>query len=185
MVASISNRHIHLCAADLENLFGSGYALTKTKDLIQPGEHACRETVVIAGPKGTIEKVRILGPLRKVTQVEVSLTDSIKLGLNAPVRSSGDATGSASVRIVGPAGTVELAEGCIVAQRHVHMTAEDARFYGISDNELIRILCGGERGLVFENVRARVSDKMALECHLDTDEANAAGLKNGDLVTIL
>lgn len=185
VVANISNRHIHLCAADCEKLFGPGHNLTKIKDLIQPGEFACDETVKITGPKGDIEKVRILGPLRAATQVEISLTDSIKIGAKAPVRSSGNVAGSAAITITGPAGTVVLKEGCIIAKRHVHMTTADAAFYGLKDNELISIKFGGERGLIFDNVIARVSDKMRLECHLDVDEANAAGLKNGDMVVIL
>jgi putative phosphotransacetylase len=185
VIANVSNRHIHLCAADLEKLFGAGHTLTKIKDLMQPGEHACAETVKVAGERGTIDRVRILGPLRKATQVEISRTDSFTLGVAAPVRSSGDVAGSAAVTLAGPKGSVTLTEGCIVAKRHVHMTVADAAFYGLKDNEIISVRCGGERGLVFENVLARVSDKMALECHLDTDEANAAGVKNGDKVIIL
>jgi putative phosphotransacetylase len=185
VIANVSNRHTHLCLEDMEKMFGKGYTLTKTKDLMQPGEHACQETVKIIGKKGAIDKVRVLGPLRKVTQVEISMTDNYVLGAAAPVRGSGDIKGSASITMVGPRGSVELAEGCIVAKRHVHMTTADAVFYGIRDNELISVRCGGDRGLVFENVLARVSDKMTLECHLDTDEANAAGVKNGDRVVIL
>jgi putative phosphotransacetylase len=185
VIANVSNRHLHLALEDMERLFGAGYRLTKVKDLMQPGEHACQETVKIVGPKGSIDKVRVLGPLRKATQVEISMTDNYALGVGAPVRGSGDVKGSAAVTIVGPRGSVDLKEGCIIAKRHVHMTTADAAFYGIKDNELISIRCGGDRGLVFENVLARVSDKMALECHLDTDEANAAGLRNGDQVVIL
>ncbi|MHB9154803.1 MAG: phosphate propanoyltransferase [Endomicrobiales bacterium] len=185
VVANISNRHIHLCAADLETLFGPGYLLTKVKDLMQPGEHACKETVTIKGGKSAIENVRILGPLRKATQVEISITDRVKLGVNAPVRMSGDVAGSSPLVLIGPRGTLELKEGCIVARRHVHMTAADAAFFGVKDTELLRVRCTGERGLVFENVAARINDKMVLECHLDVDEANAAGLRNGDLVEIL
>lgn len=185
VIANMSNRHMHICAADLEKLFGKGHALTKVKDLMQPGEHACAELVKIVGPKGEIDKVRILGPLRKATQIEISVTDRVKLGVAAPVRSSGDTAGSAAITVIGPAGRLDLAEGCIVAKRHVHMTTADAAFYGLKDNEIISIKCGGERGLIFDNVLARVSDKMTLECHLDLDEANAAALKNGDMVTIL
>lgn len=185
VVANVSNRHIHLCLADMEKLFGPGYQLVKIKDLMQPGEHACQETVKIAGPKSEIDKVRVLGPLRAATQVEISITDSIKLGVKAPVRCSGDIAGSAPITIVGPKGSLELKEGCIAAKRHVHMTTQDALFYGIKDNESISIQCSGERSLVFANVVSRVSDKMTLECHLDVDEANAAGLKNGDHIIIL
>ena len=185
VIANSSNRHIHLCQGDMEKLFGKGYKLNKIKDLIQPGEHACAETVKISGPKGDIEKVRILGPLRKVTQVEISVGDSVKLGLKAPVRGSGDIAGSSPVKITGAAGIADLKEGCIVAKRHVHMTPADAAFYGLKDNEIVSIKCGGERGLIFDNVVARVSEKMALECHIDIEEANAAGLKNGDMIVIL
>ena len=185
VTANSSNRHIHLCAADMEKLFGKGYSLTKIKDLVQPGEHACQETVKITGPKGEIGGVRVLGPLRGFTQVEISAGDAIRTGLKAPVRNSGDIAGSSPVKITGPAGTVELKEGCIVAKRHIHMTPEDAQFYGLKDTELVSIRCGGERGLVFENVTARVSPKMLLECHIDLEEANAAGLKNGDKIVIL
>jgi putative phosphotransacetylase len=185
VVANSSNRHIHLCLEDLEKLFGKGYQLNKIKDLIQPGEHACKETVKISGPKGDIDKVRILGPLRKFTQVEISMGDAVRLGVSAPVRGSGDTKGSAPIKITGPAGTAELKEGCIVAKRHVHMTLKDAQFYGLKDGELVSVKCGGERGLIFDNVMVRASDKMLLECHIDIEEANAAGLKNGDMVTIL
>lgn len=185
VIVNISNRHIHICAEDLEKLFGANYKLTKIKDLMQPGEHACQETVKIIGPKGEIDKVRILGPLRKATQVEISVTDSIKIGVNAPVRISGDVKNSAPVTIVGPQGTVNLKEGCVVAKRHIHMTPEDAKYYNINDNDLLSIKSSGERSVIFENVVARVSDKMVLECHLDIDEANAANIKNGDKVIIL
>ena len=180
-----SNRHIHLCEKDMESLFGKGYKLTKIKDLVQPGEHACNETVKISGPKGEIDKVRVLGPLRKFTQVEISIGDAVKTGLKAPVRGSGDISGSSPVKITGPAGLVDLKEGCIVAKRHIHMTPVDASFYKIKDGDLLSIKCSGERGLIFENVVARVSEKMSLECHVDIDEANAAGLKNGDKAIIL
>jgi len=185
VIANVSNRHIHLCSEDLQQLFGTGYQLTKIKDLRQPGEHACQETVKIIGKKGTIDKVRILGPLRKVTQAEISMTDNYVLGAGAPVRGSGEVRDSAAITLVGPKGSVQLREGCIVARRHVHMTPTDATFYGVKDNDLISVRCTGTRGLIFENVLARVSDKMLLECHLDTDEANAAGISNGDSVVIL
>ena len=185
IIVNVSNRHIHLAQADMETLFGTGYNLKKLKDLVQPGEHSTEETVTIAGPKRQIERVRILGPIRKATQVEISMTDSIMTGVNAPVRTSGDTKGSAPIKVIGPKGTIDLKEGCIVAKRHVHMTTKDATRLGVADNQLISIKCSGVRGLVFDNVVARVSDKMALECHLDTDEANAAALKNGDSVTIV
>ncbi|MFH1368703.1 MAG: phosphate propanoyltransferase [Elusimicrobiota bacterium] len=185
IIVNISNRHCHLHQDDMEKLFGKGHKLTKTKDLMQPGEHACQETVAITGSKGDIPNVRVLGPLRKATQVEISMTDSIHIGAGAPVRTSGDIAGSAAVKITGPAGSVELKEGCIVAKRHVHMTPADAEFFGIKDKDNIRIKIEGERGLIFDNVTARVSPNMTLECHLDIDEANAAGAKNGNQAFIL
>ncbi len=184
IIANVSNRHAHLSQSDMETLFGAGYKLTKLKDLMQPGEHACAETVIIAGNKKQ-QVTRVLGPIRSSTQVEISITDGFTLGINAPVRASGDVKGSAAVKIIGPKGTVELKEGCIVAKRHVHMTTKDAEHLGVSNNQIVSVKCSGDRGLVFDNVVARVSDKMALECHLDIDEANAAGLKNGDFVTIV
>lgn len=185
VVINISNRHIHLLQDDMEKLFGKGYKLTKKKDLMQPGEHACNEILTIKSDKSEMNGVRVLGPLRKATQVEISLTDSIHLGVEAPVRQSGDTKGSAKITIIGPAGQVELNEGCIVAKRHVHMTPADAGFLGIKDKELLSLKVEGERGLIFENVVARVHPNMAYECHLDTDEANAAGVKNGTQARIL
>lgn len=184
-MVNVSNRHCHLHSDDMEKLFGKGHQLTPLKDLMQPGEHACKETITISGNRRQIENVRVLGPLRKATQIEVSMTDSIHLGLNAPVRTSGDIAGSASVKVTGPAGTIELKEACIVAKRHVHMTPADAEFFGLKDKETVSIRVEGERGLIFENVTARVHPNMKLECHLDTDEANAAGVKNGSQAFIL
>lgn len=185
VIANVSNRHLHLCQKDLEKLFGKNYTLKKNKDLMQPGEFASDETVTIKGIKGEIKKVRVLGPVRKATQVEISRTDSFVLGVNALLRISGDIAGSAPLTIVGSAGTVELKEGCIVAKRHVHFAVQDADFFQIKDGENLRIKVENERGLVFDNVVARVRGNMALEFHVDTDEANAAGIKNGDKVIIL
>ncbi|MCX5781928.1 MAG: phosphate propanoyltransferase [Elusimicrobia bacterium] len=185
ILANVSNRHVHLSSSDLEILFGKGYKLTKLKDLMQPGEHSCQETVTIVGKKRQLENVRILGPVRSATQVEISVTDSINLGIDAPLRISGNIAGSAPLKIIGPKGEIDLKEGCIIAKRHVHMTTTDAKRLGVSNNQVIKIKCPGDRGLIFDNVVSRVSDKMSLECHLDTDEANSAGLKNGDSVYIL
>jgi len=185
VIANVSNRHMHISRSDLDKIFGVGYELRIKNKLMQPGEFASEETVTIVGPKGKIDRVRVLGPIRKATQIEISRTDSFTLGLNAPVRLSGDVKGSPGIKIIGPKGEVEIPEGVIVAKRHVHMTPEDATYYGIKDGEIIRVKTSGERAVIFEEVVARVSEKMALECHLDTDEANAAGLKNGDLVVIL
>jgi putative phosphotransacetylase len=185
VLVNVSNRHIHLHQNEVDILFGKGYQLTKLRDLMQPGEFACNELLTISGKKGEINKVRVLGPLRKATQVEVSLTDSIHIGLDAPVRQSGHLAGAAAVKITGPKGVVELKEGCVVAMRHLHMKPAEAEFYGIKDQDILRIKIEGERGLVFDNVVARVSANMMLECHLDTDEANAAGAKNGSKAVIL
>lgn len=185
VIANVSNRHLHLCQKDLEKLFGKSYALKKIKDLLQPGEFASGETVTIRGNKGEIKKVRVLGPSRKATQIEISRTDSFILGVNAPLRISGDIAGSAPLTITGFSGTVELKEGCVVARRHVHFSAQDADFFQIKDGENLKIKVENERGLIFDNVVARVRENMALEFHVDTDEANAAGIKNGDKVIIL
>lgn len=185
VIVNVSNRHCHLHPDDLEKLFGKGYQLTLLRNLMQPGERACKETITISGKKGQIDNVRVLAPLRKATQIEISMTDSIHLGVGAPVRTSGDIAGSASIKITGPAGTVDLKEGCIVAKRHVHMTPADAEFFGLKDKDAVSIKIEGERGLIFNNVTARVHPNMSLECHLDTDEANAAGVKNGSQAFIL
>lgn len=184
--AGVSNRHLHVSKEDLYALFGEGYELTKTKDLGQPGQYACAETVTITGPKGSFEGVRILGPVRSQTQVEVSRTDSFKLGIAAPVRESGSLKGSPGLTIKGPRGTIELREGCILAKRHIHMTPGDAEEYGCRDGEIVSIeITEGERRTVFGDVVVRVSPKYALECHVDTDEANAALLSTGDTVRLL
>jgi putative phosphotransacetylase len=176
----ISNRHIHLSQADLESLFGKGYQLTVTKNLSQPGQFACEEMVTLIGPKGTISKVRILGPTRVATQVEISRTDSFTLGLTPPVRDSGSVSGSAAIIVEGPKGRIELKEGVIIAQRHLHLHTDEAKELDLKDKSLISVKFEGERGVVFNQVLVRVSPNFAKDLHLDTDEANAAGLKNGD-----
>lgn len=181
----ISNRHIHLCKSDLETLFGKGYELTKVKDLKQPGEFAAKEKVIIVGPKSSIEGVRVLGPLRKSTQIEVSLTDSYKLGIKPPVRDSGDLDGSPGITIVGPQGTVILKEGVIIAARHIHLHTSEAEEFGVKNGQRVQVEVEGERAVVFKNVLLRVSPNYAKEIHLDTDEANGALLKNGDLLKVL
>jgi len=185
VIANVSARHLHICISDLEKLFGKDYKLTKDRDLMQPGEFASKESVTIKGPKGEIKKVRVLGPVRKATQVEISKTDSFMLGISVPVRISGDTKNSAPITLIGPNGLIEIKEGCIIAKRHVHMTPADAEFFQLKDGETIRVKIDGERGLVFDNVVARVRQDMTLEFHVDTDEANAAGIKNGDKAVIL
>lgn len=181
----ISNRHIHLSKEDLEILFGKGYELKKLKDLKQPGQFAAKETVRVIGPKGTVDKVRILGPIRKKTQLEISLTDSFTLGLKIPVRESGKLEGTPGIMIESSKGRVKKENGVIAALRHIHMPPSFANAWGIRDGDMVSVLAEGKRKLVFHNVLARVSDKYSLEMHVDTDEANAAGLKNGDKVKII
>jgi propanediol utilization protein len=174
----VSNRHLHLSQADLETLFGAGYELTNIKDLGQPGQFACKETLTVVGPKGAIEKVRVLGPVRKATQVEILAADGFKLGVKAPVRQSGDLAGSPGVTLVGPKGSVVLKEGTIVALRHIHMNLADAARYGVKDGDIVSMEFGGERGGIMNNVLIRANDSSALECHVDTEEANAFGISS-------
>ncbi len=173
-----SARHIHVTVNDLHTLFGEGYKLNYKRELSQPGQYLCEERVRLEGPRGNIDRVSILGPERPATQVEVSFTDARTLGLNPPVRESGDVKGSAPVRLVGPAGSVDLAEGVIVAKRHIHITPEDAQTFGLRDKDVVSVKVRGERGLVFDEVAVRVSDKFATRMHIDFDEMNAAGLSD-------
>ena len=183
----ISNRHIHLSTQDLETLFGAGYELTPIKELSQPGQYACKEQLTIVGPSmRAIEGVRVLGPERKASQVEISRTDSFVLKVKPPVRESGDIKGSAPVTIIGPKGIVTLSEGCIIANRHIHMSEEDGRHFGIKDNEYVTVdAVSGTRRTRFFDVQVRVNSAFRLEMHLDTDDANAAGLSNGSKVRIV
>ncbi len=186
IIAGVSNRHVHLSREDLDLLFGKGYALTPTKDLGQPGQFACKEMVTIVGPKGSIENVRILGPERKDTQIEISLTDAFKLGVMPPVRDSGDIEGTPGITIIGPNGKLEKEKGVIIAKRHVHMHPSDAEKFGVKDKDIVKVIVEkGDRRLIFDDVLIRVSEKFALEFHVDTDEANAALLKTGDIVYIV
>ena len=172
----ISNRHIHLSQADLDQLFGAGYQLTPMKELSQPGQFACKETVTICGPKGAIEKVRVLGPVRKETQIEIVAGDCFKLGVKAPAKLSGDLVGTPGITVVGPRGSVQTAQGLIVAQRHIHMAPADAQAYGVQDGQIVKIRVSGLRGGIYDNVAIRVTTSSKLECHLDTEEANAMGV---------
>ncbi|OEH84784.1 propanediol utilization protein [Desulfuribacillus stibiiarsenatis] len=181
----ISNRHIHLSDREVAILFGDDHELTPFKPLSQPAQYAAEETVTIKGPKGFIEKVRVLGPTRRQTQIEISRTDCFTLGINPPVRDSGDVEGSAGLEIIGPNGSVHIDEGVIIAQRHIHMHTKDAENYGLEDKDRVFVKTGGDRSIIFENVLIRVSDKFSLEFHVDTDEGNAASLKNGQLVEII
>lgn len=182
----ISNRHIHLSKEHVEILFGAGYELTPFKDLSQPGQYACKEQLTIAGPSlRPIEKVRVLGPVRSASQVEISRTDSYQLKVAPPVRESGKIAGSAPITIIGPKGIVTLKEGCIIANRHIHMSLEDGERFGVKDNDYVDIDAYGERKTRFFDVQVRVHKDFRLEMHLDTDDANAAGLKNGSKVSIV
>jgi len=182
IICNVSNRHIHLSEKDTGTLFGTGYKLEKMRDLLQPGEFASTVTVDIQGPKGLLKKVRVLGPCRAQSQAEISLTDTFTLGIKAGVRDSGDIAGSAGGRLIGPEGCVDMDEGIIVARRHIHMTTADARKFRVSDKQVVRVRTQPPRSVVFEDVLVRVGDKYALECHLDTDEANACSLKSGSYV---
>lgn len=181
----VSARHIHLSKEHIEILFGPGYELKELKPLSQPGQFAAEETVAVIGPKGKFDKVRILGPARGKTQIEISRTDTYALGIPAPVRESGNIEGTPGARIVGPAGEVELTEGVIVAARHIHFHTDDAAKWGIKDKQMLKVRVQGERPLIFEDVIARVSDQFSLDMHIDTDEANAAGVANGGVAVIL
>ena len=181
----VSNRHIHLSQADLDTLFGPGYQLTPIKDLTQPGQFACKETVIICGPKGAIEKVRVLGPVRGKTQIEILTGDGFKLGVKAPARLSGDLAGTPGITIIGPKGSVQTTEGLIVAQRHIHMLPQEAAAYGVHDGQVVSIQVDGPRGGTLANVAIRATDTSALECHVDTEEANAMNIGSSTRIKII
>lgn len=176
---ALSNKHIHLSQEHVEELFGEGYELTQIKDLSQPGQFACDEKVDAVGPRGTLKGIRVLGPTRDNTQLEVSVTDAFTLGIPSEIRDSGDIEGTPGVKLVGPKGEVELEKGVIVAARHIHMTTEDAEKFGLVDGDLVDVKVGGSRGITFHNTLARVNDDYALEMHVDMEEGNAAGARNG------
>ena len=181
----VSARHIHLTQEHVEALFGEGYQLTKKKELMG-GQYACNETVAIIGLKlRAIENVRVLGPVRKASQIEISATDAMKLGIKAPIRESGDIAGSAPIAVVGPKGALYMKEGCIIAMRHIHMSPADAAAAGVHDGDIVSVKADNERGTIFNHVKIRVNDSFTLEMHIDTDEANASKIKTGDKVTIL
>ncbi len=181
----VSARHVHLTQEHVEALFGKGYHLTKKNELMG-GQYAANELVTIVGIKlRAIENVRILGPVRKASQVEISSTDTIKLGIKAPIRESGDIKGSAPIAIVGPKGVVYLEEGCIIAKRHIHMSPKDAKAAGLRNGATVSVKAENERGTIFNHVQIRVEDSFTLEMHIDTDEANAAKIVTGDTVRII
>ena len=181
----ISARHIHLTQEHVEKLFGKGYQLTKKKELMG-GQFASNEQCTIVGLKlRAIENVRILGPVRSSSQVEISATDARTLGIKAPTRQSGDTKGSAPIALVGPKGAIYLEEGCIVAARHIHLCPEDAKAAGVKDNDFVTVRMGNERGALLDNVKIRVHESFTTEMHIDTDEANACQVRQDELAAII
>lgn len=176
---NMSNRHAHISKEHLVILFGEGHELTKMKDLSQPGQYACDEKIDVVGPKSTLKGVRILGPVRPETQIEISVFDARTLGVDAVVRASGSINETPGCTIVGPKGQVTLEKGLIVAARHIHMHTDDAPKYGVKDRDVVAVRVGGERSVVFENVMVRVHPDFALDMHIDIEEGNAAGIQNG------
>lgn len=182
--AGVSNRHVHLCREDMDILFGEGSEMTPMKELSQKGFYAAKETVVIAGPKGAISGVRLLGPLRSHTQVELLASDTRTLGVSPEIRESGTLAESPMITIIGPKGTVLNNSGSMIAWRHIHMNTAEAKLLGLRDGDYVKVETMGDRSIVFDNVKIRLGD-FDTELHLDIDEANAANLKNGDKVRIL
>lgn len=185
VVVGISNRHIHLSKEELDILFGKDYILNNIKNMKQKGQFAAKETVTIKGSKGEIKNVRVLGPVRKETQVEISISDTFKLGINPPIRESGNLENTPGITIIGPKGEIFLNKGVIIALRHIHMPEYIAKIRGFQDGEFVSVKTSGKRELIFSNVLMRVSDNSVKEFHLDVDEANGAGLKNDDFVEII
>ena len=185
VIVETSARHIHLSREAVDVLFGEGYQLTNKKELSQPGQYACDEKVDIVGPKATLKGIRVLGPARPETQVELAMTDARSIGIKAPVKESGKLEGTPGCKLVRPCGEVEIDHGVMVAMRHVHLNDEQAAEAGVKDGEIVSIKIEGERGLVFDNVLVRAGAKHFAEVHLDTDEGNAAGCGPDAVCTIL
>ncbi|MDR6884275.1 phosphate propanoyltransferase [Bacillus sp. 3255] len=181
----VSNRHAHLSPGDVEALFGKGRRLTPLRELSQKGQFAASETVTLQGPKGCIANVRILGPSRGATQVEISRTDGFELGVHPPLRLSGDLAGTPGITLIGPSGSVVVPQGLIVARNHVHASPEDAQRLGLQHGEPIMLQAAGERPVIFGDVTVRVSPQFSLDFHIDRDEANAAMLGTGDMVRLI
>ncbi len=182
----VSNRHVHLCQQDWDKLFGAGSQPRKLKSTKQPGYWAAFEAVDVEGPKGRLEKVRLVAPHRAKTQIEVSLSDAKTLGLKPPIRNSGSLEGTAPARVIGPKGSIEISQGLIIAGRHLHLAPAEAQALDLKDGDVVRLRAGApERSVIFEQVLCRVSDKFSLEFHIDTDEANAARLKTGDIAHLV
>lgn len=180
-----SGRHVHLCREDVERLFGSGYKLTKVRDLSQPGQYVCKERVSLTGPKGTIHNVVILGPERKETQAEVSMTDTLVLGIRPPVRLSGDIADTPGIAISNGSRQIVTDKGVIVAKRHMHITPEDAARLHVKDREVLKIKVYGSLPVIFEDTIARVSSEFRTYVHIDYDEANACGFEKGTFCRIV
>lgn len=180
-----SGRHVHLSEEDVEKLFGKGYTLTKLRDLSQPGQYACKERVTITGPKGSIKNVIVLGPCRKETQVEVSLTDGSSLGVKAPIKQSGDLKNTLGIKISTEHGEVSLEKGLMVAKRHIHITPSDASKFNVCDNEVVQVKVFGQRPLIFDDVVVRVNENFNTYMHIDYDEANACGFSKGTMAKII
>ncbi len=175
----VSAHHVHLSTEDVHALCGAEYELTHRLDLSQPGQFACEETVNLVGPRGRVERVRVLGPPRSKTQVEISMTEEFKLGIKAPIRASGDLAGSPGIGLEGPAGACDIPKGVICAARHIHMSPEDALSFGLKDRDICMVRVEGERTLIFGDVLVRVNPDYRLSMHIDTDEANAANIRTG------
>ncbi|MBB6715846.1 ethanolamine utilization phosphate acetyltransferase EutD [Clostridium gasigenes] len=180
-----SGRHVHLSRECIDILFGEGYQLTKIKELSQPGQFACKERVTLIGPKGSMANVVVLGPERKDTQVEISATDALILGLKVPVRESGDVKGSSGILIVGEKSAVKLEEGTIIAKRHIHLTPKDAKKFNVTNKEIVKVQVLGSRKLIFDDVVIRVSEHFNSNMHIDYDESNACGFKKGVVARII
>jgi putative phosphotransacetylase len=181
----ISNKHVHLSNADLEKLFGAGHKLTLKKELKQPGQFASDELVDIVGPKGTLKGIRVLGPTRPESQIELAMTDARQIGLNLPVRESGKLDGTPGVKLIGPKGEIDLPKGAIIALRHIHLSPAQAAEAGVKDKDLVDVKTFGTRPVIFQNVLIRSGDAHTREFHVDTDEGNAAGIKNDEEVEII
>ncbi|MCM1371150.1 MAG: phosphate propanoyltransferase [Clostridium sp.] len=181
----VSNRHVHLCKEDLEKLFGVDYKLNIYKNLTQPGQFACCEVVTIKTEKNSIQNVRVVGPIRNYTQVEISKTDAYNLGINPPIRDSGNLKGSSGVTIVGPIGEIYLEECCIITNRHIHATNEDLKKYNLDINKKYKVKVDGEKAGILENISIKVDDNYVFELHIDTDDANSHLIKNGDILDLI
>jgi len=185
VVAGVSNRHLHLSREHADLLFGPGYEPERLRELRQPGQFACRETVVLATGKGSIENVRLLGPIRSKTQVEISSSDARRLGISLPLMKSGTPGRTPEVVVIGPKGSIVLTEGIGIAWRHLHLSPAEAESFGLKDGDEVDVEAGGERGIVFRKVWVRVGEGMVSEFHVDVDEANSCGLETGDRVRVL